>query len=112
MTEAINQLVDHLIRHSAGQMVAVLTRVLGPARIDIAEEVVQDALVRALETWSFHGVPADPKGWLFRVARNRALDLLRRESNFSRKSAELALDAASATFGERAHDDELAMIFM
>jgi DNA-directed RNA polymerase specialized sigma24 family protein len=46
---------------------------------------VQDALVRALSTWPFSGVPAEPLGWLFLVARNRALDLLRREASLRGK---------------------------
>jgi predicted RNA polymerase sigma factor len=40
---------------------------------------VQAALVRALETWSRRGVPEDPAGWLYRTARNLAIDALRRE---------------------------------
>lgn len=61
-------------------MVATLTRVLGPRRLDLAEEVVQDAMMRALETWPYRGIPHNPEGWLMRVAHNRAIDLLRRES--------------------------------
>lgn len=69
--------VDHLFRTSAGQMVSYLTRVLGPAHMDLAEEAVQDALARALQSWSFSGIPQNPPGWLLQVARNRALDLVR-----------------------------------
>jgi predicted RNA polymerase sigma factor len=55
-----------------------------------AEEVVQEALVRAIETWPHRGIPENPAGWLMQVARNRALDHLRREARFHRKLAELA----------------------
>ena len=72
-----NELVDHLFRNRAGQMVAYLTRVLGAEHLDIAEEAVQEALLKALQTWPYNGVPDNPAGWLFRVARNAALDVLR-----------------------------------
>ena len=71
-------LVDHLFRRESGRLVALLVRSLGPSRFDLAEEVVQDALVQALRRWPFHGVPDRPVAWLFQVARRRALDRLRR----------------------------------
>ncbi len=74
----VGGLVDHLFRHEAGRLVAMLTRHLGPARLDLAEEAVQEAMARALATWPFRGIPERPEAWLFRAARNRALDVLRR----------------------------------
>ncbi len=93
---AVGELVDHLFRHSAGQMVSTLTRMLGPHNLSLAEEVVQDALVKAIETWPHRGVPENPRGWLMQVARNRALDHLRREAILVRKAGLLAADAAAA----------------
>ena len=58
--QQITGLVDHLFRSSAGQMVSYLTRVLGPAHMDLAEEAVQDALVKAMQTWPFGGAPQNP----------------------------------------------------
>ena len=69
-------LVDHLFRRAAGQMVAALTRHLGPRHLQLAEEAVQDALVSALQTWPFRGVPDRPEAWLFQVARRSAIDRL------------------------------------
>ena len=60
-------------------MVAVLTRLFGVHNLALAEDVVQDAFCRALEVWSFRGVPENPAAWLMAVAKNRALDILRRE---------------------------------
>ena len=113
-------LVDHLFRERAGQMVAWLTRVFGPANIDLAEEVVQDALVKALQQWPFSGVPANPGGWLAQVARNRALDILRRRSRFDGRSDAIAaellrsadLSDADRTFDDELRDDELRLIFL
>ena len=112
-----HQLVDHLFRNSAGQMVAWLTRVFGPAHLELVEEVVQDALVKALQQWPYSGVPDNPAGWLFRVARNGALDVLRRSTYFQNRAHEIALElqrvADSPGPGDfTIEDDELRMVFM
>src|SRR5579862_5486597 len=60
-------------------MVSVLTRVFGVHNLALAEDVVQDAFVRALEVWKFRGMPENPSAWLMTTAKNRALDVLRRE---------------------------------
>jgi len=70
---------DHLFRHEAGRMVAVLTRIFGVHNLALAEDVVQDAFCRALEVWKFRGMPENPPAWLLATAKNCALDALRRE---------------------------------
>ncbi|HXW62852.1 MAG TPA: sigma-70 family RNA polymerase sigma factor [Candidatus Acidoferrales bacterium] len=70
---------DHLFRREAGRMVATLTRIFGVHNLALAEDVVQDAFCRALEVWKFRGVPENPSAWLLTTAKNRALDVLRRE---------------------------------
>ncbi len=69
----------HLFRREAGRLVATLTKVFGVHNLPLAEDVVQDALCRALEVWKLRGVPDDPSAWLMTTAKNRALDALRRE---------------------------------
>lgn len=78
-TDPVQPLVDHLFRHESGKLVAVLTGIFGPRNLELAEDVVQDTLLKALEHWKFHGVPSNPSAWLFTVARNKALDVVRRE---------------------------------
>ena len=73
------ELDDHLFRRESGRMVATLTRIFGVHNLALAEDVVQDAFCRALEVWKFRGVPENPSAWLMAVAKNRALDVLRRE---------------------------------
>lgn len=73
------ELEDHLFRHEAGHMVSVLTRVFGVHNLALAQDVVQEAFCRALEVWSVRGVPENPAAWLMATAKNRALDLMRRE---------------------------------
>ena len=70
---------DHLFREDAGRMVATLTRIFGIHNLALAEDVVQDAFCRALEVWKFRGVPDNPSAWLMATAKNRALDMLRRQ---------------------------------
>ena len=76
--QQVTGLLDHLFRHQAGQMIATLVRIFGPARIDLAEEVVQEAVMRALEQWPYRGVPQNPVAWLIEVAKtSKYLDILR-----------------------------------
>ena len=70
---------EHLFRHEAGRMVAALTRIFGVHNLALAEDVVQDAFCRALEVWKFRGIPENPSAWLLAAAKNRALDILRRQ---------------------------------
>ena len=73
------QLDEHLFRREAGRMVATLTRIFGVQNLALAEDVVQDAFCRALEVWKYRGAPENPSAWLMATAKNRALDILRRE---------------------------------
>ena len=77
-------IADHLFRHEAGRMVSALVRVLGLRHLALAEDAVQDALLRALETWRFGALPESPGAWLMRCAQNRARDLLRRQGTLAR----------------------------
>src|SRR4029077_1386952 len=88
--------VDHLFRHEAGKMVSTLTRTFGFENLDLAEDVVQDALLQAMRQWPFKGIPPNPSAWLMQVARNRALDVVRRQQNFRSKE-----DAIVAFLEER-----------
>src|SRR5438046_10010768 len=70
---------EHLFRHESSRMVAALTRIFGVHNLALAEDVVQDAFCRALEVWKVRGVPENPSAWLMATAKNRALDMLRRQ---------------------------------
>jgi RNA polymerase sigma factor (sigma-70 family) len=70
---------DLLFRREAGRMVATLTRIFGVHNLTLAEDVVQDAFCRAVEVWKFRGMPENPSAWLLTAAKNRALDVLRRQ---------------------------------
>jgi RNA polymerase sigma factor (sigma-70 family) len=116
----VSQVVEHLFRHEWGKMVAILTRIFGVENLTLAEDVVQEALSRALQTWPFYGVPENPAAWIMRASRNLALDVVRRQKVFREKEAEIvhlmdrpqtAPDAAIFSDQEIA-DDRLRMIFV
>ena len=68
-------------------MVAVLTKAFGLSHIELAEDIVQETLLTAFETWKIKGIPDNPEGWLYRVAKNRTLTYLKREQNFQKNIA-------------------------
>src|SRR5881394_343186 len=79
-------IVEHLFRQQAGRLTARLTRVLGPSYITLAEDAVQEAMIRALRTWPFDGVPVNAAGWLYTVAHRIAIDAVRRDRSFGDKT--------------------------
>jgi len=85
----ISRLTDHLFRHEAGKLISVLTGIFGINRLQFAEDVVQESLVRALRTWPYAGIPKNPAAWLTQTAKNLALDLIRREKLFHDKEPEI-----------------------
>ena len=115
------ELSDHLFRREAGRMVATLTRIFGIHNLALAEDVVQDAFCRALEVWKFRGVPESPSAWLMATAKNRALDILRRERTARTYAPELGrllesewtlAPTVEELFGPHAiEDDQLRMMF-
>jgi len=99
--------VAAVFREEAGRLTAAMLRVLG--NFDIAEEVVQDSLVAALERWPAQGIPDNPGAWLMTTARRRAIDLLRRDQRYAEKVA--LLERSTLPAEEREADDRLRLIF-
>ena len=116
-TPEVSHVVEHLFRHEAGKMVAILTGIFGLDHLTLAEDVVQEALARALQTWPFYGVPENPSAWIMRTSRNLALDVVRREKVFREKEPEIIRLIESgppdAEFsGQEITDDRLRMMFV
>jgi RNA polymerase sigma-70 factor (ECF subfamily) len=84
------ELSEHLFRRESGRLVAALTRIFGIHNLALAEDVVQDAFCRALEVWKIRGVPDNPSAWLMAVARNRALDVVRKQRTAQTFAPDLA----------------------
>ncbi|HET6700798.1 MAG TPA: DUF6596 domain-containing protein [Gemmatimonadaceae bacterium] len=117
---SVPALVDHLFRHEAARMTATLARILGPGRIELIEDVVQEALLAALGRWPRDGIPANPTAWLVQVAKHRALDVLRRERLLEERESRVREAIAQWGDGDAALvaddpvivDDQLRMIFI
>lgn len=110
-TDQIPQLVDHLFRHQAGQVIAMLARMLGPQQLDLAEDVLQETLLKALRHWPYRGVPSNPAAWITRVAKNHALDLLRRERNHEQPQLAEPAAPTPAIEADELPDDMLRLMF-
>ncbi len=115
------ELDEHLFRRESARMIAALTRIFGVHNLALAEDVVQDAFCRALEVWKVRGVPQNPSAWLMATAKNRALDVIRRERTASTFAPEvsrlfdsewtLAPVVAEAFATEIIRDEQLRMMF-
>src|SRR6059036_3287646 len=116
----VSQVLEHLFRHEAGKMVAILTRIFGIEHLTLAEDVVQEALAKALQTWPYYGVPQNPSAWIMRASRNLALDVVRRRKVFRNKQAEIVRLMEREKAGpdeaifleEQIADDRLRLIFV
>ncbi|MEQ8316651.1 MAG: sigma-70 family RNA polymerase sigma factor [Phycisphaerales bacterium] len=111
---AVFALVDHLFRHESGRLSASLVAIFGPGKLDLIEDVVQEALLEALRRWRFKGVPDNPTAWLTQVARRRALDALRRDATLRRHEPALRdwieRNAYARAYGEL--DEQVRLMLM
>ncbi len=120
---SINQLTDHLFRHESGKMVSVLTKIFGPENLETAEDVVQQTFMDAIQLWKFKGVPENPSAWLFKVAKNKAIDVVRKNKysrNYDFNDSERILLTSEYTLAstmdklwneDLVQDDMLRMMF-
>ncbi len=118
----VAHVIDHLFRRESGRLVAILAARLGSAHLQLAEDVVQDALLRAMQVWPFSGVPENPSAWLLQTARNRAFDRLRRDRVLAKNAPALAplieetaseaLAAPPPQFEDEIADRQLRMMFV
>jgi RNA polymerase sigma-70 factor (ECF subfamily) len=116
---ATNQAIEAVWRIESARLVAGLARMTRD--VGLAEDLAQDALVVAMERWPRSGVPDNPGAWLMATAKNRAIDLARRQTTFERKQEELARDVGmrmamdrsefDAAVDDEVGDDLLGLIF-
>lgn len=117
----VNELANHLFRHESGKMIAVLSRLLGFQNLETAQDIVQDTLLQAISSWSYGKIPDNPEAWLYRVARNKAIDFIRREKKMQEISPEYAYllqseytltpTVANLFLENEIQDSQLRMIF-
>src|SRR5258706_4682524 len=87
MDSATHRAIGAVWRIESARLIAGLARMVRD--VGLAEELAQDALVAALETWPDSGVPDNPGAWLMATAKHRAIDVLRRHTRVERKHEEL-----------------------
>ena len=117
----ITEQIDHLFRYEYGKLVSVLTKTFGTANIELAEDVVQEAMLEALNKWTYSGVPTNAIGWIYKVAKYKAVNILNREKYKQQYASELAdllqsEGTAESTLKQiftdkEIADDQLRMIF-
>jgi RNA polymerase sigma-70 factor (ECF subfamily) len=108
----VPELVDHLFRHTSGRVVGSLVRRLGAEHLELVEDAVQEALLKALRLWPFRGAPEHPEAWIRRVAFNQALDALRREGRLRDRLPMLVEDDPHADPSLDPDRDLLALMLM
>ena len=115
MGESARDLVDDLFRRQSGRLVAALVRLLGPSNLALAEDVVQDALLAAMQAWRFE-LPSDPTAWILQTAKHRAIDRIRRQGRGERLAGQAVAEMPTHAFDSALADAEdaanqLAMMF-
>jgi RNA polymerase sigma factor (sigma-70 family) len=115
----VTHLVEHLFRQEAAKIVSALTGSFGLRNLELIEDAVQEALLKALRLWSFGTIPPNPAAWLMQVARNQALDNLRRATRWQDKQQQIAIEhqlsesphVTPIFSDDEIRDDQLRMIF-
>ena len=105
--------IEHVFRSEYTKLVSVLTSKFGPSHLDIIEDAIQDALYKAMQLWSYQASPSDPGKWLYKVAYNRVIDLLRRNNKTEEYKIDETQGGTTMDFPSEhgIEDDQLMMIF-
>ncbi|WP_411031211.1 RNA polymerase sigma factor [Spongiimicrobium sp. 3-5] len=117
MTADSHHIVAHLFRKEYGKLVATLTRIFGASHIQLAEDIVQETLITAMDHWSVKGIPENPSAWLIQVAKRKVFNELKRnkmkkEHHWNHVAARYSKNEIGTIFlqGE-IEDNQLRMIF-
>lgn len=112
MSEQVTKLVDHYFREEYGKAVSFLTAKYGSQHLELAEDSVQEALYKAMQTWPYAQIPKNPSGWIVTVASNKMIDHFRKTSRLD--SADYIPDKPVETTDlnlESIQDDVVKMMF-
>jgi RNA polymerase sigma-70 factor (ECF subfamily) len=111
------ELLPHLFRTEFSKITSVLTRYMGMGHLQAAEDIASETFLSALETWSFKGIPPNPTGWLYVVAKNKAKNYINRNKIFRERIIPDVSSAASSFEPEidlseqNISDSQLQMLF-
>ncbi len=112
--------MEHFFRHETGRLHGALIRLLGVHNVSLAEDIAQEAMLRAMRTWSMGGIPENPSAWITRVAMNLAKDNLRHRNMASGKEDAIAYHieqtaptpALAIEAAQTIRDDTLRLLFV
>ena len=112
--EDIHHRIDVISRRERGRLIAQLVNRLGQHRLQLAEDVAQDAIIKALVNWPYHGMPDNPGAWLSTVASNKAIDRLRRENREQEYDlvADLRLQSLDEDLVENPYDPDIELMLL
>jgi len=111
-----HEIVEHLFRHESGKIISHLVRNFGSEQIELIEDAVQHALLRAMQTWSFREIPKNPSGWILLVSRNYMIDQFRQYTKHNNKDIYFKIHSDSKyqikmDLDNELNDDLLSMMF-
>lgn len=117
----VDQLINTLYKNESGKVIGVLVNLLGTENFSLAEDIVQEAFITALEKWSLDRVPDSPLAWVIQVAKNLGLNALKRDKNFQNKKNDVIQELKNSsaynyysaeTLSDEIKDSQLKMIFV
>ncbi|WP_067029938.1 RNA polymerase sigma factor [Allomuricauda sp. CP2A] len=117
MPQDHNTTIEHLFRTEYGKVVALLTHKFGTSYLEQIEDATQDTFVKAMQVWAYQSVPDNPTGWLYRVASNRMIDVLRSGKKLEYRELEelqhnsTVSHSADPDLDQSISDSQLKMIF-
>ncbi len=110
------ELTEHFFRNEYGKIVSVLTRFIGSDHVETAEDIAQETLLKAYDSWQHNGIPENPRGWLYTTAKNLTLNSLKRKKYQNKYVKEVKVkDAALEELWfseEHINDEQLRMMFV
>lgn len=117
MSQDHHQTIEHLFRQEYGKVVALLTHKFGTSHLEQIEDAAQDTFIKAMQVWAYKSVPDNPTAWLYRVASNRLIDVLRRDKKMDLQDTERLSQHSGTeqngdpTLDATLSDSQLKMIF-
>jgi len=112
------ELIPHLFRTEFSKITAVLSKLFGIEHIEVAEDITSETFLSAYETWTYKGIPDNPTAWLYKVAKNKAINYFKRNKLFTEKiSKEIAYSSPERSEPEidlseqNITDSQLQMLF-
>ncbi len=113
MSTPITTQIDHLFRNEYAKLISYLTSKFGVSHMDCIEDAVQDALLKAMQLWSYNEIPNEPGKWLYRVSYNKVIDSLRRQSKTLMFNPEIMTNYLEEDYEleQSIEDPQLQMIF-